>query len=97
MGRDRRVSLVDPLPADPPDEPLDRLGPDVQIRQLGQVAGRLLIGGAVDAGMDNLPLHARAEATVVNAQRLILREKKPAGSGGNWRLVVSRPRPPAWS
>ena len=97
MRRDGCVTLVDPLLADLPDEPLDRLGRDVQVRQFGQIAGPLLIGRTVDAGMDNFLLHAWAEAGVVNAQRLILREKKPADSGGNCRLVVSRPRLPAWS
>ena len=97
MRLDRRVPLVDPLPADLLDQPLDRLGLDVQVGQLGQVARRLLIGKAVDAGMDDLLLDARAEAGAVNAQRLILRGKKPADSGGSWRLVVSRRRPPAWS
>jgi hypothetical protein len=33
--------------------------------------------------MDDFLLDARAEAGVINAQRLILREKKPADSGGN--------------
>jgi hypothetical protein len=97
VRRDGGVALVDPLPADPPDEPLDGLGLDVQVRQLGQIARRLLIGEAVDAGMDDLLLDARTEAAVVNAQRLILGGKKPADSGGNWRPVVSRRRPPAWS
>ena len=96
MGRDGGITSVDPLLADPLDQPLDRLGLDVQVRQFGEIAGRLLIGGAVDAGMDDLLLDARAEPGMVNAQRLILRGKKPADSGGNWRLVVSRRRHPAW-
>ena len=90
MRRDGRVALPDPLPADPPDEPLDGLGSDFQVRQDGQVAGRLLIGGAVDARMDDLLLHPWAEAGVVNPQRLSLRGKKPAGSGDSWRRVASR-------
>ena len=97
MHRDGRVTLVDPLLADLPDEPLDGLGRDVQVRQFGQIAGPLLIGRAVDASMDNFLLYAWAEPGVVNAQRLILREKKPGDSGGNCRLVVSRSRLPAWS
>ena len=97
MGRDGGVALIDPLPADLLDESLDRLGLDVQVRQFGEIAGRLLKGRAVDAGMDDLLLGARAEPAVVNAQRLILREKKPADSGGSWRLVVPRRRPPVWS
>jgi hypothetical protein len=47
--------------------------------------------------MDDLLLDAWAEAAVVNAQRLILRGKKPADSGGIGRRVASRPRLPAWS
>ena len=38
MRRDRRVTLVDPLPADLPDQTLDRLGGDAQVGQLGQIA-----------------------------------------------------------
>ena len=94
---DSRVTLVGPLLADPLDDPLDRLGLDVQVGQRGQIRGRLLIGKAVDAGMNDLPLHAWAEARVVNAQRLALREKKPADIGGNWRLVLSRRHLLAWS
>ncbi len=90
MRRDGGVTPVDPLAADPPDQSLDRLGRDLQVGQLGQVAGRLLIRDAVDAGMDDLLVHAWAEAGVVNAQRLVLRGKKPADSGGNSRRVVSR-------
>ena len=97
MRRDGRVTLVDPLPADPLDQPLDRLGRDVQVGQFGQIAGRLLVRDAVDPGVDDLLLHARAEARVVKAQRLVLRGKKPADSGGSCRRVASRPRPPAWS
>ncbi len=97
MRREGCVALVDPLLADLPDEPLDRLGLDFQVRQFGQIAGCLLIGNTVDACVDDLLLHAWAEAGVVNAQRLILREKKPTDSGGSCRLVVSRPRLPAWS
>ena len=97
MRLDRRVSLVDSLLADLLDHPLDRLGLDLQVGQFGQIARSLLIGRTVDAGMDDLLLHAWAEAGVINAQRLILREKKPADSGGNWRRVVSRRHLPAWS
>ena len=96
MRLDRRVPLIDPLAADRLDQPLDRLGLDVEVRQRGQVARRLQIRRTVDAGMDDLLLDARAEATVVKAQSLILREKKPADIGGSWRHVVSRRRPPAW-
>ena len=90
MRRDDCVALVDPLLANPADQPLDRLGCDFQVRQFGQIAGRLLIGETVDARMDNFLLHAWAEAGVVNAQRLILRGKKPADSGDSWRHGVSR-------
>jgi hypothetical protein len=38
MRRDGRVTLVDPLLADPPDQPLDRLGRDIQVGQFGQIA-----------------------------------------------------------
>ena len=41
MCRDGGVALVDPLPADLPDEPLDGLGLDVQVREFGEIAGRL--------------------------------------------------------
>lgn len=91
------VALVDPLLADLPNEPLDGFGTDFQVRQLGEVAGRLLIGRAVDARMDDLLLDARAEAGVVNAQRVILRGKKPADSGDSWRVVASRRHLLAWS
>ncbi len=67
MRRDGCVTLIDPLLADLPDEPLDRLGRDVQVRQFGQIAGPLLIGRAVDASMDNFLLYAWAEPGVVNA------------------------------
>lgn len=97
MRRDRLVALIDSLSADRLDEPLDVLGPDVEVRQFGQIAGRLLIGMTVDAGMDDLPLDAWAEAAVVNPERSILREKKPADSGGSCRRVASRRRLPAWS
>ncbi len=43
----------------------------------------LLIRDTIGTGMDDFLLDARAEAGVINAQRLILREKKPADSGGN--------------
>ena len=49
----------------------------------GQVARRLLIRGAVDAGVDDLLLHAGTEARVIKAQRLVLREKKPADRRGS--------------
>jgi hypothetical protein len=35
----------------------------------------LLIGGAIDPGMDDFLLHAGAEAGAIQAQRLALREK----------------------
>ena len=38
VRRDGRVALVDPLPADPLDQPLDRLGLDLQVGQFGQIA-----------------------------------------------------------
>ena len=97
MRRRRRVALLDPLAADLRDEPLDGLGLDVQTGEFGQIAGRLLIRMTVDPRMDDLSLHARAESRVVNAQGLILREKKPSGIEGNWRLVVSGRRFPASS
>lgn len=83
VRRDGLVALVDPLSADLPDESLDGLGSDFPIRQFGQVAGSLLRGKAVDARMDDVWLDPRAEAGAVNPQRLILRGKKPADSGGN--------------
>ena len=91
------VSLVRAVTAARADEPFDGLGLDVQTGEFGQIAGRLLIRMTVDPRMDDLSLHARAESRVVNAQGLILREKKPSGIGGNWRLVVSRRRFPASS
>jgi len=96
VRRDGLVALVDPLLADLPDEPLDGVGPDVQAGQFGEIAGRLVIGKAVDARVGDFLLHARAEAAVVNPRCLSLRGKKPADSGGDWRLVVSRRRLPAW-
>lgn len=90
MGRDGRVALIDSLPADPMDQPLDRLGPDLQIGQGGQAVGGLLEGDLMDAGMDGLLLDARAEARLIQAQRLVLREKKPAGSGDSIGRVRSR-------
>jgi hypothetical protein len=96
VRRDGRVTLVDPLPADLPDQPLDRLGSDSQVGQFGEIARRLLIGNTVHARMNDFLLHTRAEAATVKAQRLILREKKPADSGGNWRPVVSRRHRLAW-
>ncbi len=97
MGRDGRVTLVNSLLADLPDKSFDRLGLDVQVREFSEISGRLLIGRTVDAGMKNFLLHSRAEAGPVNAQRLALREKKPADSGGNWRRVLSRRHLLAWS
>ena len=97
MRRDGRVTLVNSFLADLLDHPLDRLGLDVQVREFGEISGRLLIGRTVDAGMNDFLLHAWAKAGVVNAQRLALREKKPADIGGNWRLVLSRRHLLAWS
>ena len=79
------------------DHPLNRLKCDVQVRELGQIARRLLIGHAVDTGVDNSLLHAWTEPTMVKSQCLILREKKPADSGGNLLHVVSSRHLPAWS
>jgi hypothetical protein len=93
---DCRVTLVDSLPADLSDHPLDRLGRHAQVGQFGQIARRLLRRNTVDAGMDDFLLDAWAQAGMVNAQRWILRGKKPADSGGNWRRVASRRRLPAW-
>ena len=67
MRGDGCVTLVDPLLADLPNDPLDRLRGDSQVRQFGQTAGFLLIGRTVDAGMDNFLLHVWAESGVVNA------------------------------
>jgi hypothetical protein len=53
VRRDRRVTLIDPRLADLLDEPLDRLGLDVQVGQFGQITRRLLIGRTVDAGMND--------------------------------------------
>ena len=97
MGLHRGIPLVGSLPADLLDHPLDRLGSDAQVGQFSQIARRLLIGNTVDAGVDDLPLNTWAEAGSINAQRLILREKKPADSGGSSRRVVSRRYLPAWS
>ena len=97
MLRDGRVALIDPLLADPLDQPLDRLGLDRQVGQRGQVVGGLLVGDVFDAGVDDLLLHARAEARVINAQRLVLRGKKPADSGYSIRRVGSNRHPLAWS
>ena len=90
MRLDCGITLAGSLLADPSDHPLNRLGRDSQVGQFGQIARRLLIRNTVDAGMDDFLLHTWAEAGVINAQRLILREKKPADSGGNSRRVVSR-------
>ena len=90
MQLDRGVTLVGSLLADLSGHPLDRLGRDAQVGQFGQIARCLLIGNAVDAGMDDFLLHAGTEAGMVNAQRLVLREKKPADNGGNSQRVVSR-------
>jgi hypothetical protein len=97
MGRDRRVTLVDPLLADPPDHSLDRLGRDVEVGQLSPIVRRLLIRHAIDPGVGHLLLHTGTEARVIDAQRLILGEKKLAGRRGSSRRAVSRPRLPAWS
>jgi hypothetical protein len=97
IRRDGRASLVDSLPADLRDQSLDRLGLHPQIGQFGQITRGLEKRLAVDTGMDDLLLDARAEAAVVNAQGLILRGKKPSGSGGSWRRAASRRRLPAWS
>ena len=92
-----RVALVDPFLADLMNQPLDRLGRDLQVGECGQVARRLLIRRTIDAGMDDFLLDTWAEAAMINAQRLVLRGKKPADIGGNWRHVVSIPRLRAWS
>jgi hypothetical protein len=63
------VPLIDSLAANSSDYPLDRLGRDSQLGQFGQITRRLLIGDTVDSGVDNLLLHTRAKATMVNAQR----------------------------
>lgn len=97
MRLDRRVPLIDAFPADRPDQSLDRLGLDVQVGPFGQIVGRAQIRDAVDAGMDDFLLHAWAEAGVINAQRLVLRGKEPADSGGSYRPVAPRPPHPAWS
>jgi hypothetical protein len=97
MSGDGGVAPVGPLAPDPVDESLDRLGPDRQVPQCGEVAGGLLRGGAVHPGVHDLLLHAGTEARVIKAERLALREKKPADSGGNSRPVVSRRRLLAWS
>ena len=73
MSRNRSVTPVDSLLADPLDQPLDRLRGDVQIGEFGQVARRLLIRGAVDTGVNDLLLDAGTEARAVKAQRLVLR------------------------
>jgi hypothetical protein len=70
-----RVTLVGSLPADLSDHSLDRFKRNVQVGQFGQIARRLLKGNTVDACMDDFLLYAWAEAAMVNAQRLILREK----------------------
>ena len=80
---DRRISLVGSLSADLLDHPFDRLGRDFQVGHFGQIEGRLLKGGAIDAGVNDSLLHSRDEVGAVKAQRLVLREKKPSGSGGN--------------
>ena len=95
MLRDGRVALVGPLLTDSLDQPLDRFGLDHQVGQHGQMVGGLLVGRCFDAGVDDLLLYARAEARVINAQRLVLREKKPADSGYNSRPVGSTRHLPA--
>jgi hypothetical protein len=90
MGRDGRITLIDSLLADPMGQPFDRLGSDLQIGQRGQSVGGLLKGDLMDAGMDGLLLDTRAEARLVKAQRLVLREKKSAGSGDSIGRVRSR-------
>jgi hypothetical protein len=67
-GRDGGVTPLDPLLADPADQPLDRLGRHIQVGQRRQIAAGLLIGNAVDPGMDDLLLHPGAEARVIKAQ-----------------------------
>ena len=97
MHLHRGITLVGSLLADLSDHPLDWLGRDLQVGQFSQIARRLLIGNTIDAGMDDLLLHAWAEAGMVNAQRLILRENTPADSGGTGQRGVSRRPLPAWS
>ena len=97
MRLDGYVTLVNSLLADLFDHPLNRLKCDVQVREFDQIARRLLIRYAVDAGVDNFLLHAQTEPAMVKSQRLILREKKPADSGGNLLRVVSSRHLPSWS
>jgi hypothetical protein len=90
MGRDGRITLSDSLPANPMNQPFDRLGCDLQIGQRSQPVGGLLKRDLMDAGMDSLLLNERAESRPVKAQRLVLREKKSAGSGDSIGRVRSR-------
>jgi hypothetical protein len=69
MGRDDRVTPVDPLLADPSDQPLDRLGRDVEIGQRRQIARRLLRGDAVEPGLGALLLLRSPRLTLVSASR----------------------------
>jgi hypothetical protein len=97
MGRDRGVALVDAFLANPLDQPLDRLGPNIQLALLGQFLG----GGPerlrLDSRADHLPLHPRAVARAIKSQRLVLRGKKPANSGDNSAGFPSIGHSPAYS
>ena len=97
MGRDRGVALVDAFLANPLDQPLDRLGPDLQLALLGQ----FLRGGPerlrLDSRTDHLLLHPRAVARAIKSQSLVLRGKKPADSGDNNFGFPSSRHSPAWS
>ena len=97
MLGDGRVTLIDPLLADPLYQPLDRLGLDRQVGERSQVVGGFLVGDVFDAGVDDLLLDARAEARLINTQRLVLREKKPADSGYSIRRVGPNRHLLAWS
>jgi hypothetical protein len=90
MGRDGRITVIDSLLADPMNQPFDRLGSNLQLGQRGQPVGGLLEGDLTDAGMDDLLLDTRAEARLIKAQCLVLREKKSAGSGDSIVRVRSR-------
>jgi hypothetical protein len=77
------LALVQAFGPDAAAGALDGLGVDVALGQLAQEAAGVLVGGGVAAGVDSLPQQAGAVAVVVKAQALVLRGKKPAGSGGS--------------
>ena len=54
MGLDRGVTLLDPFPTDALDLPLDHLGTDGQIAQLGETSRCCLEGRGVDPRVDDL-------------------------------------------